>query len=129
MNTLISELPTLTEEKKSDDISSKDEINLLNISFTPLKLLKQIVWKLREQRCGMVQTEEQYRFIYQIVKDKLFSEWAKVFHLQKLKEESSRPPSDRLKVNFSIPYSNEIEHFVGPEQVLLTSCSTINVKS
>jgi len=77
----------------------------------------------------MVQTEEQYRFIYQIVKDKLFSEWAKVFHLQKLKEESSRPPSDRLKVNFSIPYSNEIEHFVGPEQVLLTSCSTINVKS
>jgi len=129
MNSLISELQT--EERKADEVSKEEgNQNLISLSYTPLKLLKQIVWKLREQRCGMVQTEEQYKFAYQIFKDKLVSEWSKVHLLQKIKEDSSRGPySERFKVSYAHLQSNEIEHFVGPEPVLLSSCSTINVKS
>jgi len=132
MNSLISELQTVKlEEKRAEEISKDhdNQQNSFSLCSTPLKLLKQIVLKLREHRCGMVQTEEQYRFIYQIFKDKLISDWAKVHHLLKIKEDSSRSFSDRFKASYPLLHSNEIEHFVGPDSVLFNSFSTINVKS
>jgi protein tyrosine phosphatase len=128
MNSLIFELQSA---KEAEEIQLKEDGNQssLNLSSTPLKHLKQIVWKLREQRCGMVQTEEQYKFIYQIFKEKMFSDWTKVYHLQTSKEEILRPSSDRLKGSYAHLHSNEIEHFVGSEPVVLGSCSTVNVKS
>jgi protein tyrosine phosphatase len=126
MKMLISELQLLKEE----DFEPEGEAeNCHSLSATPLKLLKLIVRKLREQRCGMVQTEEQYKFIYQIFKDKLLTDWSKVFQLHKLKEDVSHPFSDRLKVSYALLHSNEIEYFVGPEPVGISSCSTINVQS
>jgi protein tyrosine phosphatase len=131
MTSLISELQLIKKEKRNSVEISKDDghENSLSFSSLPLKMLKEIVWNLRMQRCGMVQTEEQYKFIYQIFKDKLYSDWTNVFYLQKPQEESSRPFSDRFKVSHALHHSNEIEHFVGQKPVVLNSCSPINVKS
>lgn len=128
MSLLMVELRMDKQGLRADEVS-KEPLALSPCS-TPLRLLKQIVWKLREQRCGMVQTEAQYKFIYQIFKDKLFPFWTEVYHLQNAFEDSSRPFSDRFKVSHAhLHHSNEIEHFVGQEPVVLNSCSPINVKS
>jgi protein tyrosine phosphatase len=130
MTTLIAELQKVKLEEKPKEISKEEGNEKTScLISTPQRLLKQIVWKLREQRCGMVQTEEQYKFIYQIFKDKLYSDWVKVYHLQSTIVESSRPFSDRFKVSYAILHPNEIEHFVGQEPVVLNSFSPINVKS
>jgi len=58
---------TLENHKK------REEGNGEEINNTALKLLKTIVEELREQRRGMVQTEDQYKFVYQIYKNQVSS--------------------------------------------------------
>jgi hypothetical protein len=64
-------------QKKKEEEDFKEENNSEDSSSTALRLLKKIVEELREQRRGMVQTEEQYKFVYQIYKEKMSGRWGR----------------------------------------------------
>eukprot|EP01103_Thecamoeba_quadrilineata_P001641 TRINITY_DN11486_c0_g1_i1.p1 TRINITY_DN11486_c0_g1~~TRINITY_DN11486_c0_g1_i1.p1 ORF type:complete len:388 (+),score=52.07 TRINITY_DN11486_c0_g1_i1:52-1215(+) len=71
--------------QKKKAVGSRDEnrcFDEITPLLLPIRVLKGIVEKLREQRRGMVQTEEQYKFVYQIFKEKIGAQWARVCELQ-----------------------------------------------
>eukprot|EP01103_Thecamoeba_quadrilineata_P013121 TRINITY_DN3543_c0_g1_i1.p1 TRINITY_DN3543_c0_g1~~TRINITY_DN3543_c0_g1_i1.p1 ORF type:complete len:381 (+),score=47.79 TRINITY_DN3543_c0_g1_i1:54-1196(+) len=96
MRLLMSEL-----QKKREEGHREEHVNNHNTEehswATPLKMLKKIVEELREQRRGMVQTEDQYKFIYQIFKDKLSTQWMRVCHNRQEIDDGLRRSTDGLK--------------------------------
>jgi protein tyrosine phosphatase len=108
---LIKRMKGLSKEnqKKREEGNREKKKSSEELSLLPLKQLKKIVKELREQRRGMVQTEDQYKFVYRIYKEMVSHS---VRREENLKEVLKKEDNNQKEILVGIPTSPTVSSWV-----------------